>query len=382
MDNDLASSGITIAPSRKGKPRAPRKTSTSSKKKKELTPKKSPEARDGGKGRRSSLHGLSLCRAVGGYRRPCCGGNEGGAIVPRVKPLLAWARQCRRGRGQHWLVYDSSDDPARVASRVSDSTDSRLPRLPASLPTLWGMVAEGCLMQDQVGLDLDGFPLDHLFPDDYNLEEEDEVDINGEPLFEDELDNQAPGMHPKRKSGRTKAYKAVEDKLLCEYRRDIGQHPKVFQQECNKLCATYESIKARPMSDIGMQDMAFRVQHEGKSFHLSHCLRIIKDEEKFRAQYATLMARGGGEKAVEEVGEGGKPRPWEKTNSKKEDKWDATSIALNATVEGMMTKKDSREEKRQQEKKDQMNAFMEIQRRMLEMEAEKQARMLEIEAEK
>ncbi|KAM3329464.1 hypothetical protein ACQJBY_026491 [Aegilops geniculata] len=284
-------------------------------------------------------------------------------------------------------------------------------------------------MQDQIGLDLDGFPLDHEFPEDYGLEEEDELDIDKEPLFEDELANQAVRAKPKRKSKRTKAYTAAEDKLLCECWRDIGQDPKVsaeqkastfwirvhrefherkkfapyqmhstrgwvsisnrlrvIQQECKKFCATLESIKARPVSGIGMQDMAFqaleafKVQHEGKSFNLSHCWRVINGEEKFKAQYAALMARGG-KKAVEEVGEGKKPRPRGKTNSKK-DKRDAASIALLATVEGMMTKKDSREEKHRQEKEEQMNAFMEIQRRRLEMEAEKQARMLEMEAEK
>ena len=52
-------------------------------------------------------------------------------------------------------------------------------------------------MQDQAGLDLDGFPLDHVFSDDYGLEEEDEVDTDGEPLFEDELATQAAGMQPK-----------------------------------------------------------------------------------------------------------------------------------------------------------------------------------------
>ncbi|KAI4993797.1 hypothetical protein ZWY2020_008110 [Hordeum vulgare] len=46
-------------------------------------------------------------------------------------------------------------------------------------------------MREQVGMDLDGFPLDHEFPKDYGQEEEDECDIEGEPLFEDELANQA-----------------------------------------------------------------------------------------------------------------------------------------------------------------------------------------------
>ncbi|XBI20592.1 hypothetical protein VPH35_061850 [Triticum aestivum] len=55
-------------------------------------------------------------------------------------------------------------------------------------------------MHDQVDLDLDGFPLDHEFPEDYGQEEEDECDIEGEPLFEDELANQAAGAKPKRKN--------------------------------------------------------------------------------------------------------------------------------------------------------------------------------------
>ncbi|KAE8779927.1 Phospholipid-transporting ATPase 1 [Hordeum vulgare] len=180
-------------------------------------------------------------------------------------------------------------------------------------------------MQDQFGLDLDGFPLNHVFPDDYGLEEEDEVDTDGEPLFEDKLSNQA-----------VEAFQALG---------------------------------------------SFKVQRKGKSFNLSHCWRIIKDEQKFKLQYAALIAHGGKE-AVEEVGEGEKPCPRGKTNSKKEDKRDVASIALIADVEGMVTKKDSREEKRRQDKEEQMSAFIEIQRRWLEMEAKKQARMLEMEAEK
>ena len=157
---------------------------------------------------------------------------------------------------------------------------------------------QAAFMRDLVSIDLDGFPLDHEFPEDYGLEEEGECDIEVEPLFEDELANQAAGPKPKRKSKRTKAYTAAEDKLLCECWRDIGQDPKtgaeqkhstfwtrvhrefherkkfppyqfvstrgwvsiskrwrVIQQECNKFCATLESVKARPMSGIGMQDM-------------------------------------------------------------------------------------------------------------------------------
>ena len=44
----------------------------------------------------------------------------------------------------------------------------------------------------------------------------------------------------------------------------------------------------------------------------------------------------GGKNAVEEVGDGEKPRPWGKTNSKKDDKRDVASNALIATMEDMM----------------------------------------------
>ncbi|KAE8777296.1 Protein UXT-like protein [Hordeum vulgare] len=51
-------------------------------------------------------------------------------------------------------------------------------------------------------------------------------------------------------------------------------------------------------------------------------------------------------------------------------------------MEGMISKKDLREEKSRQEKEDQMHAFMKIQRRRLEMDAERQAKMLELEEAK
>ncbi|KAE8785956.1 Helicase SKI2W [Hordeum vulgare] len=72
-------------------------------------------------------------------------------------------------------------------------------------------------------------------------------------------------------------------------------------------------------------------------------------------------------------GDGEKVRPRGKTYSKKEVKRDAALIALLENEEGMISKKDLREEKRRQENEEHMNAFMEIQRRRLEMDMEKQA---------
>ncbi|KAE8772772.1 Phospholipid-transporting ATPase 1 [Hordeum vulgare] len=216
----------------------------------------------------------------------------------------------------------------------------------------------GAFMQDQVSLD--GFSLDHEFLEDYGLEEEeDDMDIDGEPLFEDKLSKQTGAvMKPKRKSKQMKAYTPAEDKLLCECWRDIGQDPKVFQALD-----------------------AFKVKHDGKSYHLAHCWTIINGEDKFKAPYAALLARWGKE-VVQDQGDGEKARPEGNTNSKKEDKRDAASIALLEKVEGMISKKYLREEKRRQEKLEKMHAFMEIQRRRLEMDAERQARMLELEEAK
>ncbi|KAE8774801.1 C2 domain-containing protein [Hordeum vulgare] len=103
--------------------------------------------------------------------------------------------------------------------------------------------------------------------------------------------------------------------------------------------------------------------------------------ELAKAQYAALLARRGKE-AVQDHGDGEKARPRGKTNSKKEDRRDAASIALLEKVEGMISKKDLGEEKRRQEKEEQMHAFMEIQKRRLEMDAERQAKMLKLEEAK
>ncbi|XBH59339.1 hypothetical protein VPH35_080622 [Triticum aestivum] len=87
--------------------------------------------------------------------------------------------------------------------------------------------------------------------------------------------------------------------------------------------AGYDPDQATFMRDQAFQALeAFKVQHNGKCFNLSHFFRVIKDEEKFKAQYAALKSHGG-KQAVEEVGDGEKAWPQGKTNSKKEDKRDA-----------------------------------------------------------
>ncbi|XBJ01339.1 hypothetical protein VPH35_021005 [Triticum aestivum] len=84
-------------------------------------------------------------------------------------------------------------------------------------------------MRDQVGVDLDGFPLDHEFPDDYGLEKEDECDIEVEPLFEDELANQTAGPKPKRKSN---FFASVGETLDKTQRRAPSKSIQPFELVC------------------------------------------------------------------------------------------------------------------------------------------------------
>ena len=138
----------------------------------------------------------------------------------------------------------------------------------------------------------------HEDDDFYCEDEEEEVDISMDPLsFIDELTQKAEAQK-RRKSIRTGSYSQAEDTLICESWKEIGQDPikgaeqkgvvfwtrvhKNFherrkfapyqftstrginsiqkrwgfiQQECNKYCATLESVKARPVSGLGLGDL-------------------------------------------------------------------------------------------------------------------------------
>ncbi|KAE8772753.1 Eyes absent-like protein 4 [Hordeum vulgare] len=230
-----------------------------------------------------------------------------------------------------------------AAAYDPDETQSQDGRAPFTQTT---NDTHDAFMQDQVVLD--GFPLDHEFPEDYGLQkEDDDMDIDVEPLFEEELANQtATGVKPKHKSKRTKAYTLAEDKLLC-----------VPSFEGIQVSARWQSLLSHPLLDHHQQ--AGEVQGA-----------ICRPMDAW------------GKEVVEDHGDGEKAQPRGETNSRKEDKWDAKSIALLEKVEGMISKKDLRKEKRRQEKEEQMHAFMEIQRRRLEMDAERQAKMLELEEAK
>ncbi|KAE8805718.1 c2 domain-containing protein [Hordeum vulgare] len=83
---------------------------------------------------------------------------------------------------------------------------------------------------------------------------------------------------------------------------------------------------------------ASKSPHGNESFNLTHCWMIINEDENFKAQYVALKAREGKDVVKDH---------------------------------GMMTKKETRKDKRRQDKEEQMKAFLEIQRKRLEMKEEK-----------
>ncbi|XBJ10933.1 hypothetical protein VPH35_015701 [Triticum aestivum] len=200
-------------------------------------------------------------------------------------------------------------------------------------------------------------------------EEGNDVDISGEPLFIDELTQRAKAQK-KRKSIRTGSYTQDEDKKMFEpyqitSNRGIGSIQKrwlFIQQECNKYCAAFESVEARPVSGLGVGDMefqsleAFKARNNDKPFTLTHCWTIINNCPKFKDQYRELQRKRGKKTAKFAGGGDGEAlkRPRGKTNSKVDDICDASSMALHETLHGIMSQKDVRDEKKRQSKDKQM----------------------------
>nr|XP_020183154.1 uncharacterized protein LOC109768837 [Aegilops tauschii subsp. strangulata] len=252
----------------------------------------------------------------------------------------------------------------------------------------------------------------HEEEDIYCKDEEEEVDIAEEPLFIDEVTQRADTQRRKQ-SIHMGSYTKEEDILICERWMEIGQDPmkgaeqkgsvfwtrvhKTFQermkfvstrginsiqkrwgfilQECNEYCAMLECVEAHPMSVLGMVDLAFQSseafkdRHKNKPFTLTHCWTLIKDCPKFKDQHVALKKKGG--KVAEAENGDLLKRPRGRINSKADDKRDASTIALQATLQGMMTQKGVREE--------QMKIYLELQTKKLDMEEAARRWKLDIE---
>jgi hypothetical protein len=119
----------------------------------------------------------------------------------------------------------------------------------------------------------------------------------------------------------------------------------------------------------------FKRQYK-KAFTLTHCYRALKDQQKWKALYASLKNGGQpldkGEDTTEKEG-----RPRGKNNSKAELKRDATTLALQETLNGFLTQKDKaadkKEERREKERLERETAsklFFELQKKRLDIEEE------------
>ncbi|XP_044405685.1 uncharacterized protein [Triticum aestivum] len=102
-----------------------------------------------------------------------------------------------------------------------------------------------------------------------------------------------------------------------------------------------------------------------------------RDCPKFKDQYAARKKKGGKADVAKE-GDLLK-RPWGKTNSKADEKRDASSMALQATLEGRMSQKEVGEERRSNGKDEQMKIYLELQTKKLDMEEAMKRMKLDIE---
>ncbi|XBI38573.1 hypothetical protein VPH35_123553 [Triticum aestivum] len=265
----------------------------------------------------------------------------------------------------------------------------------------------------------------HEDDDLYCEDEEDEVYIFAEPLcFIDELTQKAEAQK-RSKSIRTGSYSQAENTLICEsWKEDpikgaeqkgvvfwtivhmnfherkkfplpIHKHsrhqfnPKrcgFIQEECNKYCAALESIKARSVSGLGLGDLTFqssegfKPRHKDKSFTLTHCWVLIKDRPKFKDQYNARRKKRGEKAAAAEADAGDVlKRPRGKTSSKSDEKRDASSMALQGTLEDMMSQKKMRDQRKSKGREEQMKIYLDLQTKKLDMKEAVKKRKLDIE---
>ncbi|KAE8774760.1 hypothetical protein D1007_52821 [Hordeum vulgare] len=154
----------------------------------------------------------SILAAVSGVASLASAGSRGGPKGPtpaKKKKVLMHVERIeqslrrknrRHQRGQphlhESLIYEGGGDGASFDPDETQSQDGRNPFMAGHDGIGYTIGDDNAgmpdpLMEEQLGMD-DSFPLDHEFPKDYVLDEEDyEVDIVGEPLFEEPLPAQA-----------------------------------------------------------------------------------------------------------------------------------------------------------------------------------------------
>ena len=113
----------------------------------------------------------------------------------------------------------------------------------------------------------------------------------------------------------------------------------------------------------------FKVFNDDKPFTLSHCWLKLKDEKKWQDYLQSQKKQG----TKEEVDTSERPRGHK--NSKKESRIDASSLAIQEALKGLITqkevissKREEREEMKRQKKEEAKEAFFELTKKRLDIE--------------
>ncbi|KAE8816920.1 DNA repair protein rhp54 [Hordeum vulgare] len=315
----LASSGMTTAPSDKGKPRAPRKTVAAPKLEKTLTPEQ--RTRDLAK-RKGRMHAVDARgEAIAAV-----------AVAAAAQQEVTNAHVTTATReGLSMLGLDPSQhDRVNAAVAAASIGSSAFPRM--VLPD--SPRASACTP-------MPGF---HVYPQASCLSRETSPEVSmvapSTPVPAPIDLNATPVAGGSSSRGERKRVRKMPADVLPGARNLFDGMPAAGNEdymqnlifEGGGPAAGYDPDEAQSQGGRGAftpstfdQDQAafmprerhrherhvlkaFKVQHNGKCFNLSHCFRVIKDEEKFKAQYVALKSRGG-KKVVEEVGDGEKARP-------------------------------------------------------------------------
>ncbi|SPT20175.1 unnamed protein product [Triticum aestivum] len=153
-------------------------------------------------------------------------------------------------------------------------------------------------------------------------------------------------------------------------------------RHCSSTSSPKERRPKRRGRAFAFQSLeAFKARHNDKPFTLTHCWTIISNCPKFKDQYRELQ-RKRGKKTTKFTGGGdgeALKRPRGKTNSKADDIRDASSMALHETLHGMMSQKHVRDEKKRQNKDEQMKQYLDLQRQKFEIEEAAKRRKIDME---
>ncbi|KQK02442.1 hypothetical protein BRADI_2g01466v3 [Brachypodium distachyon] len=171
----------------------------------------------------------------------------------------------------------------------------------------------------------------------------------------------------------------------------------VIQQECNKFVGANDHVRDMPLSGVSIKDLAFQTweyfkEIHGKPFTMPHCWRILKEAPKWQELYVSTKKVGSNGKKLDAStidleasghNEAASRAVWPRgrTNSKVDAKKEASNLAFEETIKKILADKEAGREKFQQKKEEQMNNFLDLQKRKLAIEeANAATRIKEAEA--